>query len=159
MILAFFILALIASGITAIPLPWELDLLNRWFGPDSTIGQWLPDLARWIAFVRQGVLETDARFPFIRYGTDWLAFAHIVIGIAFIGPFLNPVKNIWVIEFGMIACVLIVPTALLFGPLRGIPPFWRMIDCSFGIFGILPLWLAHRWTRQLEEMESKAIAR
>jgi hypothetical protein len=35
-----------------------------------------------------------------------------VIAIAFIGPWRDTVKNIWVIEFGMIACVLVVPFAL-----------------------------------------------
>ena len=33
------------------------------------------------------------------------------------------------------------PWALVFGSLRGIPFFWRLVDCSFGVFGFLPLWL------------------
>jgi hypothetical protein len=82
------------------------------------------------------------------YGTDWLAFAHIVIAVAFIGPLRDPVRNIWVIEFGMIACALVIPLALIFGPLRGIPFFWRLIDCSFGIIGFVPLWLVRREIRQ-----------
>jgi hypothetical protein len=59
------------------------------------------------------------------------------------------VRNIWVVEFGMIACVLIVPFSLIAGGLRGIPMFWRLIDCSFGVLGIVPLWLARRYTRKL----------
>jgi hypothetical protein len=78
------------------------------------------------------------------YGTDWLAFAHIVIAVAFWGPLKDPMRNLWVVEFGMIACILVVPLALVFGPIRSIPPFWLMVDCSFGVFGIIPLWLARR---------------
>ena len=87
------------------------------------------------------------------YGTDWLAFAHIVIAMAFIGPLRDPVKNIWVIEFGMIACVLVIPLAAICGPLRGIPWLWILIDCSFGIFGIMPLWLIRRYIKRLEQIQ------
>jgi hypothetical protein len=53
-------------------------------------------------------------------------------------------------EFAMIACVLVVPCALIYSPLRGIADFWRAIDRSFGVVGIVPLWLARRYTLQLE---------
>ena len=59
--------------------------------------------------------------PFLGYGTDWLAFGHFVIAIVFIGPLRDPVKTVWVVEFGMIACVLVVPFALVMGGVRGIP--------------------------------------
>lgn len=97
--------------------------------------------------------ETHRLYPFIAYGTDWLAFAHIVIAIAFVGPLKDPAKNIWVIEFVMIACVLVLPLALIFGPVRGIPFFWRLIDCSFGVFGFIPLWLIHRAIRRIAALE------
>jgi hypothetical protein len=100
--------------------------------------------------VHNGLTETYRTYPFIPYGTDWLAFAHIAIAIAFIGPLRDPVKNIWVIEFGMIACVLIVPTALICGSIRGIPLFWRLIDCAFGIIGIIPLWICRRYIKMLQ---------
>jgi hypothetical protein len=57
--------------------------------------------------VRQGVVETGARYPFIAYGFDWLAFAHIVLGILFLGAIRDPVRNIWVIVFGMIPLWLV----------------------------------------------------
>jgi hypothetical protein len=41
--------------------------------------------------------------------------------------------------------------ALIAGPVRGIPFYWRMIDCSFGIFGTIPLWLCLGDIRRLEE--------
>ncbi|MDH3938671.1 MAG: hypothetical protein OEV68_15210, partial [candidate division Zixibacteria bacterium] len=70
--------------------------------------------------------------------------------LAFVGPLRDPVKNVWVIQFGMIACVLVVPYALIFGYVRGIPLSWRVIDCSFGVIGILPLWLVRNYIRKLE---------
>ena len=146
LVLCFFIIALVVSGITAFPLVWELRLLTSWFGEDTVIGTAFPALAYWLSHVRDG-LEVSARdYPFLAYGTDWLAFAHLVIAVAFIGPLRDPVKNIWVVEFGMIACVLVIPLALICGPLRGIPLFWRLIDCSFGVFGLIPLAIVRKLT-------------
>jgi hypothetical protein len=73
-----------------------------------------------------------------------LAFAHLTIAVAFIGPIRDPVKNVWVIQFGMIACVMVIPLAVICGALRGIPWYWRLIDCSFGVFGLIPLGIAWR---------------
>jgi hypothetical protein len=83
------------------------------------------------------------------YGTDWLAFGHFVIAIAFVGALRDPMRNIWLFQFGMIACVLLVPYAFVCGGLRGIPILWRLIDCSFGVFGFIPLWLSQRWAAEL----------
>ena len=87
------------------------------------------------------------------YGDDWLAFAHLVIAVAFIGPLRDPVRNKWVIEFGMIACVLVFPLAFVAGAVRGIPIFWRLIDCSFGVVGLVPLSLCYRRIGILEEIK------
>jgi len=103
--------------------------------------------------VYTGLHDTYRQYPFIAYGTDWLAFAHIVIAIVFWGPLRDPVKNIWVVEFGMIACGLVVPLALICGPLRGIPFFWRLIDCSFGILGFIPLWMARKDIQRIVALE------
>jgi hypothetical protein len=51
--------------------------------------------------VYDAVKTTNASYPYLAYGTDWLAFAHLVIAVAFIGPLMQPVKNVWVIQFGM----------------------------------------------------------
>jgi hypothetical protein len=83
-------------------------------------------------------------------GTDWLAFGHFVIAVAFVGALLEPVRNRWLFSFGIIACALVVPYALVFGAIRGIPVWWRFVDCSFGVFGIVPLWLCRRWAVELE---------
>jgi len=147
--LALFIVGLVASGVTAIPLSREVTFLDRMVGEGAATQSWWPSLAAWISRVYRGVTETSREYPYIFYGTDWLAFGHIVIAISFLGPLCNPVKNIWVIESGMIACVLVIAWAMIFGPVRGIPFFWRLIDCSFGIVGIVPLYLAWRYTRQI----------
>lgn len=82
------------------------------------------------------------------YGTDWLAFGHVVIALAFIGPLRDPWRNRWVAEWGILACVLVIPWALVFGPLRGIPFFWRLIDASFGFGGLALLLPAYRLIRK-----------
>ena len=149
-LLVFFMAALVLSGLTAFPLQWEVDLLAQLLNiPEQASPEAYTGLRHWIALVRNGLHETYADYPFMAYGTDWLAFAHIVIAIAFIGPLRDPVRNIWVINFGMIACVLVIPLALICGPLRGIPLHWRLIDCCFGVFGFIPLWFCRRYTREL----------
>jgi hypothetical protein len=151
-LLIFFILALIVSGLTAFPLVWEANVLNQ-LTIAAQVERWWPAMAQWISRIAVGLSETNSRYPFILYGTDWLAFAHLVIAIAFMGPLRDPARNIWVIEFGMIACALIIPLAVIFGLFCGIPFFWIAIDCSFGVFGFLPLWLAHRDIVQLARLE------
>jgi hypothetical protein len=90
-------------------------------------------------------VEASGRdYPFLAYGTDWLGFAHLAIAVAFWGPIKAPVRNVWVVEFGIIACLLVIPLALVCGPIRGIPFYWRLIDCSFGVFGLIPLVIARK---------------
>ena len=141
-LLLFFMVGLVVSGATAIPLETELQLLASLVDGKSEFGQW-------IFKIRNALVETNAQYPFVAYGTDWLAFAHFVIAIAFIGPLRDPVKNVWVVEFGMIACALVVPFALVMGSVREIPLGWRLIDCSFGVFGIFPLWFCRRLINRL----------
>jgi len=139
LLLIIFIVGLVLSGATAIPLESEIKTvaeIQKQLGISET-----SDASAWLAKIQNALVETNAKFPFMAYGTDWLAFAHFVIAIVFIGPLRDPVKNIWVIEFGMVACALVVPFALCMGAVRGIPIGWRLIDCSFGILGIIPLWL------------------
>ena len=146
-VMAFFIIALVLSGITAFPLEWELNLATRILGvPHEASAEQYTGLRFWITTVRNGLRDMYGSYPWIAYGTDWLAFAHIILGILFLGPLRDPVKNIWVIHFGMIACIGVLPLALICGPLRGIPFYWTLVDCSFGVFGILPLLLVRKWT-------------
>lgn len=153
LLLLIFIAGLLLSGATAIPLETELKLLDRVIATvEGDSGQ--SGVKWWVSKVREGLVETNAKYPFIAYGTDWLAFAHFVIAIAFLGPWRDPVKNVWVVEFGMIACALVVPFALIMGGVRGIPLGWRLIDCSFGIFGVIPLWFCWKQIKALAELQS-----
>lgn len=154
-LLVLFMLALAASGLSVIPLQWELGILNRWLGSGSSVqGMW-PSLADWISRVNEGVQQGYGRYPFLALGTDWLAFGHVAIALAFMGAVRDPLKNVWVVEFGMLVCALVIPWALIFGWLRGIPPFWRAVDMSFGIFGFIPLW----WVRRMILRSSQGTTR
>ncbi len=144
---------LVLSGVTAFPLEIELRILRSCLGIDPTLpASSYAGLHRWIATVGAGLRDTYARYPFIGYGTDWLAFAHLVIAVAFIGPLRDPIRNVWVVTFGLIACVGVIPTALIAGAVRQIPFYWRLLDCSFGVFGALPLWMARRYIVRLQSM-------
>jgi hypothetical protein len=148
--LAIVIIGLLISGATAIPLVSELDFLHRLVHRFD----FPPAVREWIQTVYAGILDTNSRYPFMLYGTDWLAFGHFAIAIVFIGPLRDPVRNLWVIDFGIIACLLIIPYAFIFGEIRGIPIWWRLIDCSFGIAGLIPLYLARHATKKLEHLQN-----
>ena len=113
-----------------------------------TGGDFKPFVA-WIDQVHEGLEKTYAAYPFMAYGTDWLAFDHFIIALFVVGAFISPVRNVWVIRASMIACILVVPTAFIAGAICGIPLWWRAIDSSFGIVGFIPLWLAARMIRRL----------
>lgn len=144
-----FVITLILSGVTAFPVYTELKWITEreLFPADSLIGAWL--LKVW-----HGVSDVNNEHSFLFYGYDWLAFAHIVIGLAFIGPYKDPVKNIWVIDWAILACICVIPLAVIAGPIRGIPWFHILIDCAFGIIGIVPLLITRKWIKQLESIES-----
>ncbi len=144
----FFIFGLLISGVTAIPLATEVRLLARAVGADHGTVGW----AHWLVQIRDALAATQGQYQFLFYSTDWLAFGHFMIALVFVGAWRDPVRNRWLFDFGLIACVLVIPYAFIFGGLRGIPVWWRLIDCSFGVFGIIPLWLCRRWTRELETL-------
>ena len=151
LLIILFICALAASGLTAIPLGWELKLLMPFIEKGSQLGIVFPSLSEWMKRINDGVQNGYGQYPFLAYGTDWLAFGHVAIAIAFMGPLRDPIKNIWVIEFGIIACIIVIPWTLIFGAIRGIPFFWQLVDMSFGIFGVIPLWMARADTLRLQK--------
>lgn len=141
--LALFIMALFVSGLTVWPVAAELRFARQLVPSDGAIGQWL-------AIVAKAYDTVDAGHGFLFYGYDWLAFAHLVLAALFIGPWRNPLRNRWVIEFGLGACVAIFPLAFIAGPLRGIPLWWCFVDSSFGVFGFALLWPCYRAVRDYE---------
>lgn len=143
------IAGLFFGGATAIPLRTELNWVVQLLGSDK------PDvgsISHWLVRVRDALNDIYARYPFMAYGTDWLAFGHFVIALAFAWALKDPIRYSGLFSFGMLACVLLVPFALVMGEIRQIPFGWRLIDCSFGIIGFVPLWLARSYSRQLENV-------
>jgi hypothetical protein len=147
----FLIAGLVISGATALPIPTEVRLGARILGQDFRGGGAVPeDVARWLRTVRDGIESTASTAPLMFYGTDWLAFGHFIIALAFVGALRDPVRNRWLYRFGMLACALVPAWALVLGEVRGIPLWWRLIDAAFGVVGFVPAWLCDRWVGRLE---------
>ncbi len=155
LLVAFVIAGLVVSGLTAFPLLRESAALARF---TQTLG--LPEFVNtWTAHVHEGLAQTYAAHPFIAYGTDWLAFGHLIIALFMVGAFIDPVRNVWLLRAGMIACLLVIPTALVSGAIRGIPLWWRLIDCGFGGAGFIPLAIAARMILRLPRASDLSSAR
>jgi hypothetical protein len=157
--LAIFIAGLVVSGVTAFPLQTEISQLASilhasWLRPIAEF----TGLLSWVEHVKEALFATNARYPFLAYGTDWLAFAHLVIAVAFVGPYIDPVRNKWIITFGLIACAGVVPLALIAGHVRGIPLPWRFVDSSFGVLGAVPLLACRHSILALERQGDSSIA-
>ena len=151
-LLVLVIVGLVVSGLTAFPLLTELNLLagiltgsGGNLDPAAHTG-----LVHWVLKVREGLEVTYGAYPFIAYGTDWLAFGHIIIALFFVLPYREPARYRGVLHVGVVACVLVAPLALVCGPLRGIPFYWQLIDISFGAVCIIPLLLAIRLSKKID---------
>ena len=142
--IVFFIIALILSGVTAFPVETELKWLT------SHTGGFPPALSAWLHECYIAIADTNDKYPMLAYGYDWLAFAHIIIATAFIGPLRDPVRNKWIIDWAIFACIAVIPLAFIAGPIRHIPLFHILVDCSFGILGLIPLIICRKWINQLE---------
>jgi hypothetical protein len=147
--IALVIFGLVISGLTAFPLLHELNFLARILAGDSRDPAAHSGLVHWILKVREGLEHTHRDYPFIAYGTDWLAFGHLTIALFFILPYRDPQRYEGVLKMGIAASLLVIPLAFICGPIRGIPFYWRLIDCSFGLLCLPLLIFALRKTREL----------
>ncbi|KAA3646952.1 MAG: hypothetical protein DWP98_09970 [Bacteroidetes bacterium] len=143
-LILFFIISLALSGITAFFVETELRFLIDNFNFGHLINNWL-------YHVHNVLADLNKKQPFISYGYDWLAFGHLIIALFFVGALKKPIENNWVIRYGMIACVAIFPVAFIAGYFRSIPILWQIIDCSFGIFGFILLFIINKKTVQLKK--------
>lgn len=143
LLILLFMTCLVISGLTVFPLSWEIEILLGY------IDYFPVSVQEFILKIDKGLDVINSDYQFFRYGLDWLGFAHIVIAIAFIGPFMDVKRNIWVIWFGLIACFMLIPFAFIFMPLRGIPFIWTLVDCSFGIFGAILLFIILHKSKKL----------
>ncbi len=150
-VLAIFIFALLLSGLSAFPLQAEIFSVSHFLGiPDPSAFASLHGLRHWIAFVAFGLQQTYAHFPFFGYASDRLAFGHVVIALFFILPLIDPRRYRGVLQVGLIACAGVFVIALVCGPIRHIPWGWRLLDCSFGLFGAIPLLYCLRLTDRVD---------
>ncbi|MBA3648227.1 MAG: hypothetical protein H0W62_06695 [Chitinophagales bacterium] len=141
------ILGLISNGISAFPLQTELAIVIHKM-------KFLPTfLLDWLHTVYTAVTENNNKYPFMVYGYYWLGFAHFLIAIAFLGPLRDPIRNHWVIQWGMIAALLSVVMALVIEPMREVPFFWALLDAAVAAAGFIVLWLCNRWIQKLIKMK------
>src|SRR6187551_2532788 len=103
LMILFFMFALIISGATAMPAETGLRWLMQY---KDMMPQKLGD---WLQTCYLALADTNNKYPFLAYGYDWLAFAHFVIALSFIGPLKDPVKNIWIIDWQLLCCVAVLP--------------------------------------------------
>ncbi len=138
---AIFMALLILSGLTAFPLRSEINWLqaHAYLFNDA--------LQFWIYTVYVAIQQTP---DVMLYGTDWLAFAHIVIALFFLPFYFKPKQYQLNLVIGMTACLLVFPLAFLCGPIRGIPVFHRWIDCAFGIGGFALLYYIYSLTKKIK---------
>ncbi len=120
--IVFFIVVLALSGLTALAIEALMIYLSEYFPSQQTV------VGKWLWKVLAAISDVNQQYPFMSYGFDWLAFAHIAIALAFVGPLQDAVNNKRVIQFGRIACVMVITFALLAGSFRGLPTWWICID-------------------------------
>src|SRR4051812_44515646 len=99
--LGVFVVGLILSGITAFPLLLEMRFVAARLDIVSSVPpSEYQGLRHWIAWVLQALETNHQRFPFLAYGTDWLAFGHLSIAVFFLRPFAKPLESDWVLRCG-----------------------------------------------------------
>ncbi|WP_353069885.1 hypothetical protein RBB75_06085 [Tunturibacter empetritectus] len=155
--LVIFMTGLFLSGVTAFPLQTELHwLLSILETPPVRRTAKATHLLPWIARVHHALSETNAQYPFLAYGTDWLAFAHLVLVVLSIGPYRDPVRNKWIITFGLMACGGVIPLALIAGDVRGIPLSGDSLTAALASSQHIPLVRCRVLINELEQRETVA---
>lgn len=145
--LGFVAFGLFVSGVTVWPALTELKMAVAiaWGGVEPA-----GVLHTFVLRAIDGLAYVQSQYPFMLYAHDWLVFAHIVLAILFAGAIRDPVRNIWIVQCGLIMCVLVPVFAGVFVPLRGLPLRWFWFDFAFVPAAGLPLWIALRDIRRAE---------
>ena len=112
---------------------------------ETPFGPWLNEVHRVLA-------QQASQAPVLFYATDWLGFAHLVMALALVGPLRHPVRNRWVIDFGLSACLGVPLMALFAGSIRGVPMYWQLVDCTFGLAGAATLLLCRHYLGLMERL-------
>jgi hypothetical protein len=149
--IGIFIAGLVLNGLTAFPLAGELRVAAHLIGAGGGFHGVAPaGLQEWIVHVRDGLADTYTKYPWVGYGTDWFGFAHLIVALFFVPAWRDPVHHVGTLRVGIVACLLVLPFALIAGPLRGVPFSWRLVDCFVGLLGIVPLAYALQQVRPFE---------
>ena len=141
------VFGLFVSGITIWPAIPELKFAVKivWGDSEAT-----GVLHSFVLKAIEGLETVQKNYSFMLYAHDWLAFAHIVLAILFAGAIRDPVRNIWVVQCGLIMCALVPVLAGICIPIRGLPLRWFWLDFAFAPAAALPLWIALRDIRRVE---------
>jgi hypothetical protein len=148
-------LGLFLSGVTVWPAVSELKAARElaWGSSEQTGA-----IPVFVDEAIEGLKATNQDYPFLLYAHDWLAFAHIVLAIMFLGAMRDPVRNKWIVQCGLLMCVLIPVLAGICIPLRGLPWPWFFIDSAFGVVAGVLLGIALRDIRRAERVAAPAEA-
>jgi hypothetical protein len=147
LMLGIIVFGLLVSAVTIWPAVPELKLAVRivWGDAEAT-----GVLHKFVLQAIDGLENMNDNYPFMFYAHDWLAFAHIVLAILFAGAIRDPVRNIWVVQCGLIMCALVPVLAGICIPIRGLPFCWFWFDFAFAPAAALPLWIALKDIRKAE---------
>ncbi len=140
-----FITLLVLSGLTAFPLRTELQFLMQHL-------HWFPSFMQlWLIQVGEALEQTP---DLVLYGTDWLAFAHLVIALFFVPVYRQPLRYQANLLVAMAACLGVFALAFICGPIRGIPFFHRLIDCAFGFIGFWQLLFVYKKINRIKTVNT-----
>jgi len=153
--LLVFFLGLLFSLHTVVFVEIETTLFAQYLGSGTFMERTFPFISSWIETLNTSISETYNTYPVMAYCMDWLSYACVVFAIFMIGAIKDPIRNIWIIQVYMIACILGFLLPFIAGPFREIPIFWRFIDSSFGIIGFLILLRPYMLFKKLEAMNKE----
>jgi len=131
----------------------QIQWMDKVVRESAIVRQRFPQLVEWIGVLNLSVNDTYQKYPAIAYCMDWLAFAHVFVGLSLLGAIKNPVQNVWAIKTAILTCLLMVPFAFLSGSVRGIPFYWCMVDSSFAVLALIPLSLAMHSINKLKQSQ------
>jgi len=153
LMLAIVVFGLIVSAVTIWPAIPELKMaVSIAWGDAEPTGT----LHKFVLQAIDGLEAMEADYPFMLYAHDWLAFALIMLAILFAGAIKDPVRNIWIVQCGLIMCALVPIIPVICIPIRNLPWIWFWMDFAFAPAAALPLWIALRDIKRAEaEMNSK----
>lgn len=138
---------MLVSGVTVWPAVPGLKLAVRlvWGSAEAT-----GVLHAFVLRAIEGLEHVQSDYPFMLYAHDWLAFAHIMLALLFAGAIKDPVRNIWIVQCGLVMCASIPLLAGICIPIRGLPSCWFWIDFAFAPAAAWPLWIALKDIRKAE---------